>query len=276
MTEIQDKNPEVLTAGQMLRNARTTGRRKRELGTIAKQLCIKEGFLEALENGDYHKIPEVVYILGFARNYAVELELNPDEIIKKIKDELGIISEEEMVARKERAMAASRPDHKKQIKQTLDTAQKFMRKNWKWFGGAVGCIVAILLVVWGVTAIISNTGGADTPVQVATNLPEFNKKINEEFGIENKATANIILQTTKESWVKIDDATGETLFSKVMMPGDVYYLPGGKLRGNFGNAGVIDVWVDGTLAPKLGEENTRREKVSMTAEDLTKPKEDKK
>ena len=40
-----------MTAGEMLRNARTTGRRKREMQTIAKQLCIREDFLQALEYG---------------------------------------------------------------------------------------------------------------------------------------------------------------------------------------------------------------------------------
>ena len=39
-----------MTAGEMLRNARTTGRRKREIQTIAKLLCIKEEFLQALED----------------------------------------------------------------------------------------------------------------------------------------------------------------------------------------------------------------------------------
>ena len=36
-----------MTAGEMLRNARTTGRRKREIATIAKLLCIREEFLTA-------------------------------------------------------------------------------------------------------------------------------------------------------------------------------------------------------------------------------------
>ena len=79
------ETPVVLTAGDMLRNARTTGRRKREIQTISKQLCIREEFLEALEAGDYNQIPEPVYILGFARNYAIELGLDPDEIVTKIK-----------------------------------------------------------------------------------------------------------------------------------------------------------------------------------------------
>ena len=79
------ETPAPMTAGEMLRNARTTGRRKREIPTISKQLCIREEFLEALENGQYDVIPEPVYILGFARNYAMELGLNPDEVVAKIK-----------------------------------------------------------------------------------------------------------------------------------------------------------------------------------------------
>ena len=61
-----------MTAGEMLKNARTTGRRNREISTIAKLLCIREEFLTALEEGNYRVIPEDVYILGFARSYAVE------------------------------------------------------------------------------------------------------------------------------------------------------------------------------------------------------------
>ena len=45
------ETPVELTAGEMLRNARTTGRRKREISTIAKQLCIREEFLSALDYG---------------------------------------------------------------------------------------------------------------------------------------------------------------------------------------------------------------------------------
>ena len=48
-----------LTAGEILRNARTMGRRKREISTIAKQLCISEEFLDnqflyQLKNYSFH------------------------------------------------------------------------------------------------------------------------------------------------------------------------------------------------------------------------------
>ena len=91
MTENENINTDVhseMTVGEILRNARTTGRRKREIPTISKQLCIREEFLQALEDGNYNVIPENVYILGFARNYAMELGLDPDEIVNKLIDNM--------------------------------------------------------------------------------------------------------------------------------------------------------------------------------------------
>ena len=94
--EIKDLKINIeMTAGEILREARTTGRRKREIPTIAKQLCIREEFLTALEEGDYTALPEVVYILGFARNYAMELGVDPDMIVEKIKKELGVAKNDE-------------------------------------------------------------------------------------------------------------------------------------------------------------------------------------
>ena len=41
--EVQEiRNDANMTAGEILRAARTTGRRKREIPTISKQLCIRE------------------------------------------------------------------------------------------------------------------------------------------------------------------------------------------------------------------------------------------
>lgn len=256
---------ENLTAGEMLRRARTTGRRKRELGTIAKQLCIKEEFLDALENGEYSKIPELVYILGFARNYAMELELNPDEIVAKIKEELGIVREEDL---DEKNISTSLPDKKKIMSEAAGKAGRFIRKNGKWLSAILASIVIILLAIWGVSALISRDAATPEVAEITANRPNFNLSVKEEFGTENRANSAVVLQATGESWVKIEDAQGETMFSRVLVPGEVYYVPNGNFKGTFGNAGAIDVWVNGALAPKLGEPHTRKTGVVMTAEKL--------
>ena len=66
MTEnINTEAQNEMTVGEILRNARTTGRRKREIQTISKQLCIREEFLQALEDIKAHT--KTMRILG---NYA--------------------------------------------------------------------------------------------------------------------------------------------------------------------------------------------------------------
>ena len=62
---------------------------------------------------------------------------------------------------------------------------------------------------------------------------------------------------------------GSSVFSRVLIPGDVYYLPAGdKFKATFGNVGAIDVWVDGHLIKKLGPANTKKTGISMSPDAL--------
>ena len=275
------ETPAPMTAGEMLRNARTTGRRKREIPTISKQLCIREEFLEALENGRYDVIPEPVYILGFARNYAMELGLNPDEVVAKIKQEMGLVSD--CVADDDEDVSAcAMPSIKEESwsKIAFGKIYQFVYQNWIWF---VGGVVAIALIVFAVVMLSpSKTDEVSAPAQVVVSVedmvrePEYKQAVRERFGTDNRATANIILQANKKTgeagtWVEIKDARGRTELSRVLMPGDVYYVPvKGTYKATFGNAGGIDIWVDGKLAPQIGQEYKKVSGVELTPEKLMK------
>ena len=273
--------PVVMTAGEMLRNARTTGRRKREISTISKQLCIREDFLEALENGQYDVIPEPVYILGFARNYAMELGLNPDEVVEKIKKEMGLVSDC-MSDDDEDVSACAMPSIQEEswAKVAFGKAYQFVYQNWIWF---VGGIIAIVLIVFAVVMLTpSKTDEVVAPAQVVVSVedvvkePEYKQPVRERFGTDNRATAEIILQANKKTgeagtWVEIKDARGRTAISRVLMPGDVYYVPvKGTYKATFGNAGGIDVWVGGKLAPQVGPEYKKVSGVELVPEKLMK------
>lgn len=281
-------NNKDLTASQMLYEARTSGRRKREISTISRLLCIREEYLVALENGDYHLIPEVVYILGFARNYAMELGLDPDEVVCKIKRELGLEDEcdsteeddeEEAEEDLHPVIAAQKAKKEKEEKQGktaktnrfFEKASKYIYKHWKWL---LAGLVALVVIV-GAAIFVASLGGekevtnSEEVVSVATKEPEYKQAVREKFGTENIATAKVIMQATAETWVKIEDARGNTVFSRVLVPGDVYYVPeGDKNKGTFGNAGGVDVWVNGKLAPKIGAMHTRKSGVSMAPDSL--------
>ena len=296
-TDLQ-MNPEM-TAGEMLRTARTTGRRKREIQTISKQLCIREEFLQALEDGDYTVLPEVVYILGFARNYAMELGLDPDLIVAKIKKELGIMKlAEAMVAQKteqpkavnvekiekiEKVEKIERAEKKGVVGEKKSKTLAYVKKHWMWFAG--GAVALILILVALVLILPSADEGVapvhqivqvSAPQQVIVTEPEYTLDVREKFGTENADKAEIIIQAVKESWVKIEDARGKTVFSRVLVPGDIYYVPAGnKHKGTFGNAGAIEVWVNKELVGKIGDDNVRKTGVTLDAEKLAKKKSDK-
>lgn len=280
--EAQEK-PVVMTAADMLRNARTTGRRKREIQTISKQLCIREEFLEALESGNYSQIPEPVYILGFARNYAIELGLDPDEIVAKIKQEMGASASCSGATDDTDTSACAMPSIKEEswYKLMFVKAYQFVYQNWIWFlGGLVGLVIIILGIVLlsggDDTEALSKVAETNTQVEnvVATTddkEPAYKHDVRERFGMDNREKANVILQATQESWVKVEDGRGKTVFSRVLVPGDVYYVPvGNKYKATFGNAGGIDIWVDGQLIPDVGANHTRVAGISLSPENLLK------
>ena len=262
-----------MTAGEMLRNARTTGRRKREIPTIAKQLCIREEFLQALEDGNYTFIPELVYILGFARNYAMELGLNPDEIVAKIKEELGVVSD-----------VAADDDDKKSLPKTqknknntastgmIQRILTYVKKRWMWFAG--GIVILLVIIAAILFAVSGDTAESDVPeteaVVVATvNEPSFKVSVRERWGKENSKKSQVILQALRDSWIKIEDARGRTEFSRVLVKGDIYYVPAdGKFRATFGDAGAIDIWVNGKLAAKAGPDHERKSDISLAVDKL--------
>ena len=263
--------PVEMTAGEMLRNARTTGRRKREIQTIAKQLCIREEFLEALENGDYNAIPETVYVLGFARNYAMELGLNPEEVVAKIKKEMGLTAD--CGADDEDVSACAMPSIKQEehwAKILFVKAYQFIYQHWQWFVGGLAAIILIIVLI----AVLTPSAGenkvvSDNVVAEQVDTEKYNLTVRERFGTDNRDTANVVLQASQESWVKVEDGRGNTVFSRVLVPGDIYYVPSGdKYKATFGNAGGIDIWVNGKLVPDAGANHTRKSGISLSPKNL--------
>ena len=156
----------------------------------------------------------------------------------------------------------------------------YVKKHWIWFTSGAGVVLGA--VVLGII-LLSGKGdeSAQTPtvteeVPAATvaqteNIkdPDFRYPVRERFNEKSRKESRVILQAEKESWIKIEDARGNSVFSRVLVPGDVYYLPlNDKLKGTFGNAGGIDVWVDGRLMKKVGPANTRKTGISMAPDAL--------
>lgn len=277
MSEEKQVEQNEMTVGEMLRNARTQGRRKREISTIAKQLCIAEEFLEALENGDYKKIPEIVYVLGFARNYAMELGLDPDFVVNKIKEEMGIEpTTEETITNEDLEEMNRVNDYKAKAQELLRSAMNYVMKHWLWFaiGGGVLILAMLVVIIFGGTANnVEEKPVAPVVEQTAPVVaePVYNIPVRERFGKENMARAKVVIQAIEDGYVGIENSKGVTIFGRTMLAGDVFYVPNTSgLKAKFGNAGAIDIWVDGELAPKVGANKTSKKDVSLNPDSLMK------
>ncbi|MFH1582819.1 MAG: helix-turn-helix transcriptional regulator, partial [Candidatus Falkowbacteria bacterium] len=74
---------------EQLRSARQA--KKIKLSLIAKKLNINEKYLEALEKGEYEKLPHGVYGKNFLREYALFLGLDYKKLAADYETEINIV-----------------------------------------------------------------------------------------------------------------------------------------------------------------------------------------
>lgn len=82
--------------------------------------------------------------------------------------------------------------------------------------------------------------------------------------------ARIVLRATQDSWIEVrDESRGELLLARLMRPGDVYLVPNRSgLTLLTGNAGGLNVYVDGNPAPPLGKGGVVRRGIALDADAL--------
>lgn len=82
------KKVQSLTLGERIRRIRSE--RRLSLGEISKATGIQVKYLVALEEGDFSRLPSLVYVHGFLRSYAKYLGENPEKWIAFFERERGI------------------------------------------------------------------------------------------------------------------------------------------------------------------------------------------
>jgi cytoskeleton protein RodZ len=76
--------------------------------------------------------------------------------------------------------------------------------------------------------------------------------------------ARVVLRFTGDTWVQVKERGGDALITKVMRAGDTYPVPDrGNLILNTGNAGRIEILVDGAEVPSIGGPGSVRKEVPL-------------
>ena len=79
--------------------------------------------------------------------------------------------------------------------------------------------------------------------------------------------ARIVLRFTGDTWVQVKERGGEALVTKVMRAGEAWPVPDrGNLILNTGNAGRVEILVDGSEVPPIGGPGSVRKEVPLDPE----------
>jgi cytoskeleton protein RodZ len=88
-------------------------------------------------------------------------------------------------------------------------------------------------------------------------------------GSPGPAAGRVVIRARQDSWVQIQASNGTTVFARTLRAGESFAVPEQTgLRLTTGNAGAIEVMVDGQSAPSLGQVGAVRRNVSLDANRL--------
>lgn len=266
MTEIVQ---EEQTVGLVLKTARN--KRKRDIQRIADKLRIRVQYLEALENSDYTAYPGQVYAIGFLKSYAEFLGLDVDALVERYKKETAFLEPAPLIM----------PIPERQV---LFPHPRLI------FGG-----LFLVLLVWGVwyfwtypaqqtpalppiveEETLALTPGVPDVAPVSEPSPE-----NQEVPLMSEPVEEILerpqepvpprveIVATQEVWLEISEED-TIILSKILKPGEHYEVPSdaSQMLLKTGNAGGMEIWVDGQKLKALGPVGAVRSNISLDPEKL--------
>ena len=114
-------------------------------------------------------------------------------------------------------------------------------------------------------SVVAAKPAAEVSGEDSAALPQTPAKQPVTNGAENGITLNIV----ENSWVEIRDQSGKTIVSKVLKVGDQYFVPNRPdLQMSLGNAGGVEVVIDGKTMPPLGARGEVRRDISLDVDAL--------
>jgi cytoskeleton protein RodZ len=262
----QREIPAIERIGSILKRARI--QRGDDLQQIADYLCIRRSYLDAIESGDYDKLPADAYVVGFLRSYADLLGVNGQEAIEMYRAEMA-------GRRKKPSLILPTPVPEGRAPSVFVMVGAILSAIFiyaLWYGLSSPDRATI-----NIAPPLPTTPAAEitpAPASPSTNLPVVATEPEatvEALPIAQSATlvpqakptvpsptptsvasTGLIIKAEQSSWILIVDNEGNTVIDRVLKPGESYGVPNKSgLTLTTGNAGGITLLVDGTDLPKL-------------------------
>lgn len=93
-------------------------------------------------------------------------------------------------------------------------------------------------------------------------------EVPKTYGVEN-INARVIITATEDSWVQIQGPNKELVLTEILRNGDIFRVPDrSDLKMVTGNAGALEIRVDGALIESIGPIGVVRRDISLDPEQL--------
>ena len=271
-------NCEAVSVSKMLKKARKA--QGLSVKAVAQDICVQSGYLKAIENGEYDKLPARTFAVGFVRSYATALGEDSDKMAAAFKEECGMNSA---------SIIASVPlEHKKRTKKLpswLSPLAGLTGVSLVWvvlgtgFGGAtmvaenehiaseVAQLAALRSDILAVAADIA-VGHENEKTEIIETEAVFvqaEEKAGQSMSLflpaayagEETATfaptATVLLEASEDSWVRVARPDGTELWSGILRAGQTYRPhESGEMLLTTSNAGGLTLKQDASAAVSLG------------------------
>lgn len=255
--DVADASPaEPQTAGRRLRAARD--QKGLTLEQLSAQTRIPERHLEAVEAGEYERLPSRTYAVGFTRTYARAVGLDEHALIAQVAEELDADDPRKHAA----APAKFEPG---------DPA-RLPSRGLAWFSAAA----VILLLIGGYTFYSSYfaPGLGPAPLTDDSEKPAAAEAARPAQQAQTPTIdpgGEVVFTSEMDgTWAKFYDGEGERLYEAQMDKGDSFTVPADAQNPQIwtGRPYAFAITIDGKSVAKLSEEDTIVRDVPVSAKAL--------
>lgn len=238
------------TAGERLREYREA--QGLTLAEVAARTRVPLRHLEAIEQSNYSGLPSHTYSVGFAKAYARAIGMDEVSIARDVRVQA------DAVRRPPEYQPYEMQDPKRQAPPGVMMAAM-----------AAALLIVVIAGIWYGTTLIRGDGSV-AQVAPAAEVPPPPTSVAPVPTPTPATGGQVSLTATDVVWLRIYDADGKSLFEKELQPGERFDVPSDANRPmiNVGRPDKLDVTVNGSLVPPLGDGARAIKDVVISAEAL--------
>jgi len=224
------------------------------LADVGQRTRVPVRHLEAIEAGDYARLPSVTYAVGFARAYARSVGADEVAVAAEVRREVG-------------RQGRTRPEYEPYV--TADPA-RLPSRGLAAVTLGLAVAVAVLAVLWFTTDLFrpgASAAGTPAAEAVTASVPQLPSQAAAPAAPANQ----VRLTATDEVWVRVYDGANKTMKIGTMAAGEAYDVPRDAVRPmiNVGRPDKLTVSLDGRALPPLGDGSRPIKDVAVDAAALS-------